>query len=155
MRVLVQDLHGFCVEALTKIGVDQKDARTTADVLVTTDAWGTFTHGTKALRAYIRRLRGGGLKKNGAPRVIAEGPAWALVDGDSSLGMVSSVFAMKTALAKAATAGIAFVGLRNNCHYGAAGCYAAMAIEKNMIGISMANEVPTVNAPGARGSVMG
>ena len=155
MRVSLQNLHAFCVEALTKVGVDQKDARTTADVLVTTDTWGTFTHGTKALRAYIRRLRGGGLKKNGAPRVIAEGPAWALVDGDSSLGMVSSVFAMRTALAKAATAGIAFVGLRNNCHYGAAGCYAAMAIEKNMIGISMANDVPTVNAPGARGSIMG
>ncbi len=155
MKVLVQDLHGFCVEALTKIGVGETDAHTTADVLVTTDTWGTFTHGTKALRAYIRRLRGGGLRKNGTPRVVDEGPAWALVDGDSSLGMVSSVFAMNTAMTKAAAAGIAFVGLRNNCHYGAAGYYAAMAIEKNMIGLSMANDIPTVNAPGARGPVMG
>src|SRR5438046_9358799 len=62
---------------------------------------------------------------------------------------------MTTATPKAATAGIAFVGLRNNCHYGAAGYYAAMAIEKNMIGISMANDIPTVNAPGARGPIMG
>src|SRR5438046_10176899 len=62
---------------------------------------------------------------------------------------------MTTATPKAATAGIAFVGLRNNCHYGAAGYYAAMAIERNMIGISMANDIPTVNAPGARGPVMG
>ena len=155
MRVSPQNLHAFCVEALTKVGVDQTDARTTADVLVTTDTWGTFTHGTKALRAYIRRLRGGGLKKNGAPNVIAEGSAWAMVDGDSSLGMVSSVFAMNTAMAKAETAGITFVGLRNNCHYGAAGYYAAMAAEKNMIGFSMANDIPTVNAPGARGSIMG
>src|SRR5437870_2772008 len=155
MKVLVQDLHGFCVEALTKIGVGETDARITADVLVTTDTWGTFTHGTKALRAYIRRLRGGGLRKNGTPRVVDEGPAWAVIDGDSSLGMVSSVFAMNTAMAKAETAGIALVGLRNNCHYGAAGYYAAMALEKNMIGISMANDIPTVNAPGARGSVLG
>jgi LDH2 family malate/lactate/ureidoglycolate dehydrogenase len=155
MKVTVQDLHTFCVEALTRTGVGEADARTTADVLVTTDTWGTFTHGTKALRAYIRRLRGGGLRKNGAPRVVDEGPAWAMVDGDSSLGMVSSVFAMNTAMAKAATAGIALVGLRNNCHYGAAGYYAAMAIPKNMIGLSMANDIPTVNAPGARGPVMG
>src|SRR2546422_738797 len=155
MKVLVQDLHAFCVEALTKIGVGEIDARTTAEVLVTTDTWGTFTHGTKALRAYIRRLRGGGLRMNGTPRVVDEGPAWALIDGDSSLGMVSSVFAMNTAMAKAATAGIALVGLRNNCHYGAAGYYAAMAAEKNMIGFSMANDIPTVNAPGARGSVLG
>jgi LDH2 family malate/lactate/ureidoglycolate dehydrogenase len=120
MKVSAQNLHAFCVEALTQVGVGEPDARTAADVLVTTDTWGTFTHGTKALRAYIRRLRGGGLKKKGAPKVASEGPAWAMVDGDSSLGMVSSVFAMNTAMAKAATAGIAFVGLRNNCHYGAA-----------------------------------
>src|SRR5207247_7087382 len=155
MKVLVQDLHGFCVEALTKIGVGETDARIAAEVLVTTDTWGTFTHGTKALRAYVRRLRGGGLRKNGTPKVVDEGPAWAVIDGDSALGMVSSVFAMNTALAKSATAGIALVGLRNNCSYGAAGYYASMAIEKNMIGFSMANDIPTVNAPGAEGPVMG
>jgi len=155
MKVTTEDLHAFCVEALTEVGVGTPDAHTTADVLVTTDTWGTFTHGTKALRAYIRRLRRGGLRKDGRPKVVAEGPAWVLVDGDSSLGMVSSVFAMNRALAKAAEAGIALAGLRNNCHYGAAGYYAAMAIQKNMIGISMANDIPTVNAPGARGSVLG
>src|SRR2546425_11584844 len=106
MRVSPQNLHAFCVEALTKVGVDQRDARTTADVLVTTDTWGTFTHGTKALRAYIRRLRGGGLRMNGTPRVVDEGPAWAWIDGDSSLGMVSSGFGRKTAMAKAATPGL-------------------------------------------------
>ena len=69
--------------------------------------------------------------------------------------MVSSVFAMKIAMAKAKTAGIAYVGVRNNCHYGAAGYYASMAIEKEMIGFSMANDIPTVNAPGAKGSILG
>src|SRR6266536_1575968 len=155
MNASISDLERFCLEALIKVGVSEADARTTTNVLVTTDTWGTFTHGTKALGAYIRRLRGGGLKTNGTPSVLAEGPAWAVVDGDSSLGMVSSVFAMHTAMDKAVTAGIALVGLRNNCHYGAAGYYAAMALEKDMIGISMANDIPTVNAPGARGPVMG
>src|SRR6185436_1083444 len=86
--------------------------------------------------------------------VVKEGPAFALVDGDSSLGMVSSVFAMETAMEKAKTAGIAFVGLRNNCHYGAAGYYASMAIPENMIGFSMANDIPTVGAPGAKGHIL-
>src|SRR5207244_4442548 len=91
--------------------------------------------------AYVRRLRGGGLRKNGRPKVVSEGPAWALVDGDSSLGMVSSEFAMQTALAKATARGIAFVGLRNNCHYGAAGYYASIAIEKD------ATAKPTAGPP--------
>lgn len=155
MNVSIEDLRAFCVEALCLNGVSEADAGTTADVLVTTDTWGTFTHGTKALRAYIRRLRGGGLRSDGKPRIISEGPAWAMVDGDSSLGMVSSVFAMRTAMTKAAIAGIACVGLRNNCHYGAAGYYASMALEKDMIGFSMANDIPTVNATGAKGSILG
>jgi len=155
MNVSVANLHSFCLEALRKVGVNETDARTTADVLVTTDTWGTFTHGTKALRAYVRRLIGGGLRPSGRPKVVGEGPAWAMVDGDSSLGMVTSVFAMQTAMAKAATAGIACVGVNNNCHYGAAGCYAAMAVERNMIGLSMANDIPTVNATGAKGSILG
>jgi len=155
MNIAAGSLHDFCVRALLKVGVNETDAKTTADVLVTTDTWGTFTHGTKALRAYIRRLKGGGLKTNGHPHIVSEGPAFALVDGDSSLGMVSSVYAMRVAMEKARTAGVAFVGLRNNCHYGAAGYYAAMGIPENMIGFSMANDIPTVNAPGAKGAVMG
>src|SRR5258706_5435167 len=114
MNISVAKLRAFCMEALLKAGVDPTDATTTADVLVTTDPWGTFTHGTKALRAYIRRVRGGGLKKKGSPHIIKEGPGFALIDGDSSLGMVSSVFAMQTAMNKACAAGIGFAGLRNN-----------------------------------------
>src|SRR5690349_18826745 len=155
VKVSVQNLDAFCVEALAKAGVGEADARTTADVLVTTDTWGTFTHGTKALRAYIKRLRAGGLRKDGKPHIVKEGPGFVLVDGDSSLGMVSSVFAMETAMNKAQSAGMAFAGLRNNCHYGAAGYYAAMAIPRNMIGFSMANDIPTVGAPGAKGHVLG
>lgn len=138
-----------------KAGATEAHAKTTADVLVTTDTWGTFTHGTKALRAYVRRLRAGGLRKNGNPHIVEEGPAFALIDGDSSIGMVSSVYAMEVAMNKAKTAGIAFAGLRNNCHYGAAGYYASMAIPRNMIGFSMANDIPTVGAPGAKGHILG
>ena len=48
---------------------------TPCPVLSTTDAWGVFTHGAKALRGYLRRLRSGGLRPRGRPGVVAEGPA--------------------------------------------------------------------------------
>ena len=106
------------------MGVGPEAARTTADVLVTTDTWGVFTHGVKALRGYVRRLRGGGLRTDARPHVVSEGPAWAIVDGDSGLGMVTSVLAMQTAMAKAKACGIGYAGVRNSCHFGAAGYYA-------------------------------
>ena len=46
--------------------------------------------------------------------------------------------------------GFAYVGAFNSCHFGAAGYYAAMAAAEDMIGLAMANDTPSVTAPGAR-----
>ena len=69
--------------------------------------------------------------------------------------MIGSTFAMRQAIRKAAVSGIGFAGLSNSCHFGAAGCYASLAADAGMIGISMCNDTPTVTVPGARGSVLG
>ena len=148
-RVSADDLHRFVVDVLRELAVAPQAARTTADVLVTTDTWGVFTHGVKALRGYVRRLRGGGLRAGATPQVVAQGPAWAIVDGDSGLGMVTSVLAMETAIAKAKACGVGYVGVRNSCHFGAAGYYAALAAGQNLLGLAMANDIPSVTAPGA------
>jgi LDH2 family malate/lactate/ureidoglycolate dehydrogenase len=140
---------------LRKAGVGEGDAGTTADVLVTTDTWGIFTHGVKLLTGYVRRLRAGGIRADARPRIFAEGPGWAMVDGGSGLGMVTSTFAMRAAIAKARACGIGYVGAFNSCHFGAAGYYAAMAAAEDMIGLAMANDTPSVTAPGARGRVTG
>ena len=153
--VSADELRVFCLDALTRVGVGEEDAQTTADVLVTTDTWGVFTHGVKSLPAYIRRIRAGGIRANARPRVTAEGSGWAIVDGDSGLGMVASTFAMRVAIEKARACGIGYAGVFNSCHFGAAGYYAAMAAAENMIGVAMANDTPSVTAPGARGRVTG
>jgi LDH2 family malate/lactate/ureidoglycolate dehydrogenase len=155
MTISPDDLTDFCVRALGAAGVSDADAWTTADVLVTTDTMGVFTHGTKSLRGYLRRLRAGGLRADARPAITAEGPAWAIVDGGSALGMVAATFAMQTAIDKAAGAGIAYVGVRNTCHFGAAGFYAHLATLRDMVGVAMANDIPTVSAPGSRGAVTG
>jgi LDH2 family malate/lactate/ureidoglycolate dehydrogenase len=149
------DLHRFTCETLRATGVDETDAATVADVLVTTDAWGVFTHGTKLLAGYLRRLEAGGLRAQGRPCIEAEGGAWARIDGDSALGHVASVFGMRTAIAKAKAQGSAYVGVRNTCHFGGAGYYAWLAAKEGLIGLAMSNDLPTVAAPGSRGSVLG
>jgi ureidoglycolate dehydrogenase (NAD+) len=148
-------LHHFVVEAFRRVGLSDTDASVAADALATTDAWGVFTHGTKNLRGYLRRLKAGGLRAAARPRLVADGPAWGIVDGDSALGMVTSVFAMQTAIAKARACGVAYVGVRNSCHFGAAGYYAWFAAREGLIGLSMSNDIPSVAAPGSRGGVTG
>lgn len=153
--VAIDELHRFCVAALVQCGLSDADAALTADVLTTADAMGVFTHGTKLLRGYVQRLRGGGIRAAAVPAIVNEGPAWAIVDGQSGIGMVTSVFAMRKAIEKAMTAGIAYVGVRNSCHFGAAGYYANLAAEAGMIGLAMANDTPSMAVPGSRAPVLG
>jgi ureidoglycolate dehydrogenase (NAD+) len=155
ITVSASNLTEFCVGALRQCGVNEADARTTIDVLVTTDTFGVYTHGVKCLRGYITRLRAGGLKADARPRVDREGPAWAIVDGQCALGMVTSVYAMSKAIEKAKTAGMAYVGVRNSCHFGAAGYYATLAAKADMIGMAMANDYPSMAILGAKKAVLG
>ncbi|HEY2286857.1 MAG TPA: Ldh family oxidoreductase, partial [Streptosporangiaceae bacterium] len=153
--IALPQLRAFCRDAFARVGLSGPDADTGAEVLSTTDGWGVFTHGSKALRGYLRRLRAGGLRVGGRPGIVSEGPAWAVVDGDSSLGMVTSVFAMTTAIGKARQAGVGYVGVRNSSHFGAAGYYASLAAREGLIGLAMANDIPSVAAPGSRTAVTG
>lgn len=154
-RVTAEKLHAFCMDALTSSGVSPAHAKITSDTLVTTDTWGVFTHGTKLLRDYVKRVRAGGLKTDVEPRVVSSGPAWSIVDGGSCLGHVTSAFAMQDAINRAKKTGIAYVGVKNSCHFGAAGYYAWLAAQAGMIGIAMANDIPSVAAAGSRRSVTG
>jgi ureidoglycolate dehydrogenase (NAD+) len=148
-------LRRFIQDALGSVGMSTADAETAAEVLATADEFGVSTHGVKLLPGYLRRLKGSGAKPAGRPHVIREGPAWALVDGDSSLGVIIGVFGMQTAIDKARSAGIAYVGVRNSGHFAAAGYYALMAAKAGLVGISVANDTPSVIAPGSRAPVLG
>lgn len=135
--------------------MSEQDAATTADALVTTDTMGVFTHGTKLLSGYINRLKGTGYKVAGTPRIVREGPGWAVIDGDSTLGQVGGMFATETALSKARNVGVAYVGLRNSGHIGAAGYFAAHAARAGFICHVVGNDIPSVAGPGSRGPVLG
>jgi ureidoglycolate dehydrogenase (NAD+) len=154
-RILPDKLNSYCVQALTKVGLTPKDAQTISDVLVVTDTWGTFSHGTGALLNYIYAIKAGGIDGSACPQVIQEGAAWGLIDGHSCMGMLSSSLAMELAIKRARESTISWVGVKNSSHFGAAGYYANMAAQQNMIGIAMSNADPNMVVPGARGHVIG
>lgn len=155
MPILISDLRNFVEACLLTVSLREPDARLTADALVTTDAMGVFTHGTKLLAGYLRKLQGGGYRAAAAPHIEREGPGWAVVDSQSALGQVGSDFAIRLAMQKARQVGIAYVGLRNTGHIGAAGFYAAMAARDGFISMVTGNDIPSVAAPGSRAAVLG
>ena len=67
-RVSTPDLSAFCVEAMRVSGVGEEDAKTTAEALVTSDTWGTFTHSTRQLRGEMKNVRLGAIDPAALPR---------------------------------------------------------------------------------------
>ena len=154
-RISAEDLTRYCVEALTRSGLGREDARLVADVLVLTDTWGTFSHGTGALLNYVNVIQAGGINPQARPEVVEQGDSWALIEGHSAMGMLGGSLAMNLAIEKARKHTISFVGVRNSSHFGAAGYYANLAVAHDMIGIAMSNADPNMVVPGARGHVVG
>ena len=123
--------------------------------LVTTDTFGVMTHGTKNLNQYIQKMQAGGLNPHAEPTIDREGMSWAILNGNKALGMVSGCRAMRLAIQKARETGIAYVGVHNSCHFGAAGYYANLAASEGMIGLSMSNADPVIAVPGGRTKAIG
>ena len=148
-------LTEFVMAALARLGVPQEDARVTAEVLVSADLRGIDSHGVARTRRYVQGLRDGVMVAQPEIRLVRETAVTALLDGGAGLGQVAGVRAMRLAMEKAAVAGAGFVAVRNSNHYGIAGYYSMMALEEDLIGISMTNAAPLVVPTFGRDAILG
>src|SRR5213596_4270662 len=148
-------LRHFCEQVLMKLGVPAEDARVTTDVLVVADLRGIDSHGVARLGRYVSGLKEGFMKPTDQSRMIKETKATALLDGGQSLGQVVGTRAMNLAIRKAKDTAVGVVAVRNSNHYGIAGYYSLMALEHNLIGVSMTNAGPLVVPTFGRTSILG
>ncbi len=154
-RVAPADLQQFCTDAMVRCGLSQEEAAVTAEVLTTTDTWGTHSHGTRQIRPLMRAVKAGGIRLGARPSIEREGPGWSLVNGNGAMPMLVACQAMEAAIAKATTTGIGYAGVAHSSHFGAAGYYATLALRHDMIGLSMTNCDPCVAVTGAKTPVIG
>lgn len=154
-KIKLKDLKDFSVKSLLAAGLSEEDANTAAEALITTDTFGVLTHGTKNLNQYIQKMEAGGLDAKAVPTIVCEGPAFAIIDGQKAIGMVSACKAMRLAIKKAKEVGIAYVGVKNSCHFGAAGYYANLAASEGLLGISMSNADPVIAVPNGSKKAIG
>ncbi len=137
--VRVGDLKNTTQRLYEAVGVPTAEAQLMADLQVETDVRGVHSHGTRHVPGYLKRLQSGHTNSKPEIRVLREGPAWATVDGDGGLGHLASYRAMQLAIAKATDLGIAATTVVNSRHYGAAACYATMALPHSMIGFCVSS----------------
>ncbi|MGH2352498.1 MAG: Ldh family oxidoreductase [Chloroflexota bacterium] len=149
-RLSLTELNALTEAALRRAGVPEVAARIVAGVLVEAEARGIESHGLRLLPSYVARLRAGGFNAAAEPRIVRDGPAVALVDGQNGLGPLVATRAMEVAIAKAQAAGIGACAAFASNHYGAAACYALLACRQGLIGVATTNSVAAVAPPGGR-----
>ena len=155
-RVDAEKLTSFSMKVLQRLGVPEKDAQITADILVATDLRGAGSHGVAHLKMfYAKRIRLGIINLNPKPKIFSQSPAAATMDGDQGLGFVIGHQAMMEAIHRAEKTGAGFIAVRNSTHFGAAASYAMMALEYDMVGVAMTNTVAGVVAPGSTKPAVG
>jgi len=133
------ELSRFTQSVFKAMGCSESDANNATRVLLSADLRGIDSHGIARLVGYVRLWEAKRINATPDIRIVHESPSTAVVDGDAGLGLVVAPFAMQVAINKAKTAGTGWVSVRNSNHYGIAGYHAIMALEHNMIGISMTN----------------
>ena len=139
-----QKLRQFTESVFLKMGCPAADAALAADVLLRSDLRGIDSHGVARLSGYVRLWEKERINAKPAIKVVHETATTATVDGDAGLGLVVAPFAMKVAMEKAKIYGSGWVAVKNSNHFGIAGYHALMAVEQDMIGISMTNASPLV-----------
>jgi len=155
-RVDAKKLTDFSAKVLQRLSVPEEDARVTANLLVTSDLRGVDSHGVAHLAPfYIKRIRDGITNAKPQIKITSLAPSTAIVDGDEGLGFVVGHRAMAEAIHRAETTGAGFTTVRNSNHFGAAAPYAMMALEHDMIGISMTSTGAGVVAPGSSKPTVG
>ncbi len=137
-------LQNFIRDSFIAFGTPPEDARTVADVLITSDLRGIESHGIGRLRYYYDRLITGQHDVNTQIDVVCESPTTAVLDGNHGLGMVIGTRAMQMAIDKARTYGMGSVAVRNSTHFGIAGYYPLMAVAQGMVGLTVTNARPSV-----------
>ncbi len=149
VRVDAKKLTDFAIEAFQKVGVPEEDAQITARILVATDLRGVDTHGVAHLAGYVRGVKSGHINRKPNVKIFSQVPSTATMDGDKGLGFVVGHHAMMEAIHRAEKTGAGFITVRNSTHFGAGSIYAMIALEHDMVGISMTSTGLGVVAPGS------
>lgn len=140
----VEKLQTFIKDVFIGLGVPEEDANICSDVLITSDLFGIESHGVQRLKMYFERIKARIQSPVTKITIVKETPTTARLDAGHGMGQVAAYRAMELAINKAKEYGTGAVTVGNSTHFGIAGYYSLMAIEKGMIGITISNARPSI-----------
>ena len=151
-------LHKVAYQNYRAKGVSHDEAEVVATHQIKANLVGHDSHGVIHIREYVERIDRGHIVP-GAPFVVEkEAPCTAVINGNWGFGFVVTERAMRMAIEKAKTHGVAAITIHFQSHIGRLGDYPTMAVQEGMIAMITADSGagPKAVAPfGGRGRRLG
>ena len=154
-RYALDHLTALAARALERAGATSSMATATACALVSADARGLASHGVSRVPQYATHLRNGRADGTAEPRVVRERGGAALVDAGFGLAFPACALAVETAIRRAREHGVAFVGVTNSHHFGAAAQHLEPVAEAGLVGLAFGNSPSAMSAAGGRTPLFG
>jgi LDH2 family malate/lactate/ureidoglycolate dehydrogenase len=126
-------MNEFVRQAASRVGIPPDQAELLSKLLIECDLRGVLSHGSRQIARYVREIRGGGINPRPKVRIVRETPNSVLLDGDFGLGYFPALEGTRCAIEKAREHGMAAMVTRNHGHIGAAGIYARLTLEHDLL----------------------
>ncbi len=154
-RLTLAEAESLATEALARAGANPAMAALTARALVAGEAEGQAGHGLSRVPQYAAFLRNGRADGAAVPAVVAERGGAALIDARHGLAYPAVALAVDQAVARAASHGVAFLGIVNSHHAGAMGLPVAALARQGLVALAFTNSPAAMPVPGGRRALMG
>ena len=139
IRIPSDEMDRLVARLFEKAGTSRQDAELMARLLVQTDLRGVFSHGTRMTAGYAQMMLNGEVNPRPNISVVRETATTRVLDGDGGMGHIPCFQGAEWAVATAKEYGTAAVTTRNHFHFGAAGKYARLALERDCIGLAISS----------------
>jgi len=154
-RIAIDALQDLAAAALAASGANPAMARATAAALVRADGQGLASHGVSRVPAYAAHLRNGRADGAAEPAIVRGRGGAALVDAGCGLAFPACALAVRTAVERAASHGVAYVGVTNSHHFGVAALHLGEVTAAGMVGLAFSNSPAAMPAWGGRRALFG
>jgi (2R)-3-sulfolactate dehydrogenase (NADP+) len=153
--VSIPDLTSLTAQALQRAGASKSMALAAARALVGAESEGLSGHGVSRVSLYAQHLRDRRVDGRAKPKVVKRKGATCLVDARGGLAYEATAVAVNQAIERARRYGVAFAGVTNSHHFGAAAYHLVPVAEAALVGLAFTNSPPAINAWGGKRAFFG
>jgi len=155
VKLSVDELTELATRALKKAGASRAAAQATAQALVAAEAEGLSSHGLSRVALYAQHLRQGRVDGKARPRIVKKKGAACLVDAAGGLAFPACALAVSETIKRARRYGVAFAGVTNSHHFGAAAYHLGPVAQAGLVGLAFTNSPSAINAWGGKKAFFG